>query len=366
MTANLTFPTLSLVRLPEDAPILRDYPLPAEKRNAVYEASFDRRTLIYDAFVDLEKNVTTLICPRLINLKKLLRTGLRSDAGPVRIKRHRKALRFERIDLHGTAPIWLEIDGIDRLDIPLTPIDDTQFNALNMAVTCVKNEDPDWIINWAKYHVNAHDLQGLILIDNGTTQFDMHNVGERLSQETGLQKVAVVAADVPYGGAAGGRLVIPSKFFQVSMLQITRWRFLRQARAVVHLDIDEMVAPFADGKSVFDHTCGARFGCLKILGQWTYPENNGAAQPQADHLYHHSPAKSANPKWGITPGSLADRFDWVVHRPAGPLFPLLQNHAVFWHCFATSRGWKKTRDTNPANLIRDDLIAKAYARHLPK
>nr|WP_321508806.1 hypothetical protein [uncultured Celeribacter sp.] len=357
------FPELSSVRIPEGCALRRDYPLPEPRRNDAYIRAFDSRTLIYDALSLSERRVR-LICPRLLNLRSALREGLQVDGVAARIHRHHRSLRFEVIDLECSPQSELSVALPDvRLSVPVHEKTDI-FVHQNVAMTMIKNTPCDWIVDWARYHVSAHGLQGLLLFDNGSENCDLPHLADRLSREAGLSSIALVSAPLPYGGNAGGRFVAPAKYLQVSLMQIARWRFFARSRAVLSVDIDEMVTPIT-GSTVFDAAMEARFGLGLLQGTWVYPPQAKLGQLQKHHTLWRPKEETPCPsKWCLARGGLADRFAWAVHRPGGPLHSFAQTIGQFWHCYATTTGWKRSRPNGVADTeIHTDAI-EAMSTHL--
>ncbi|SLN66186.1 hypothetical protein AQS8620_03074 [Aquimixticola soesokkakensis] len=364
MTATLAFPDISGVRLSQDSAILRDFPLAAGKRTAKYEAAFDRHTLIYDAFRLGESKIVRLLCPRLLNLRDDLRAGLGVGGKAARIRQHRRSLRYEVIDVVCPQGKALTLDMADQhFEVAVHESTSPLFLGQNVGFHMSKDTPPDWIVDWARYHVSAHGMEGYLLFDNGTTAFDMAALGARLRDETGLKSVAIVSCPFPYGDKAGGKFVVPSKFLQVSMMQLARWRFFARAKGVLAVDIDEMVAPVS-GSNIYEAAAASRFGLAKLEGHWAYPAVAQTAQPQAAHSRTVAGEKPCPPKWCLTRGALADRFEWSVHRPSGPLFPFAQVSGQFWHCRANTTGWKAARSAIPEAAKEDAKLVAAFQSHL--
>lgn len=362
MTAELLFPPLSAVRLPEGSAELRAFPLPAARRTAAYEKSFDQHTLIYDA-IRLDDRRVRLVCPRLLNLRKTLRKSLKLNSSAIHPRRHKKSLRFETIDVNCRTEDTLSISVAGQEARVEVHAPETLFDDMNVAFTIVKNTPPDWIVDWARFHVSAHGLEGVLLYDNGTSTYDMRETGARLAAETGLKAVAVVSAPFPYGGNAGGKFVAPAKYLQVSLMQIARWRFFPKARAVLSVDIDELVAPTESG-TVFSKALDAKFGLLRLNGGWVYPAEGGSGLPQRAHLLSVPESKACQPKWCLARSGVAAKAEWSVHRPGGVLFPFAPVGGTFWHCRATTTGWKAKRNKTPAGAVVNKALQNALLRHL--
>lgn len=359
--------TLSAVRLPDAAPLRREMPLPPERRSPRYVESFDALTLVYDAFRD--GDTVVMICPRLLNLWRPFRDGLRLDGVPAgRTLRRRVRLRYEELRLKvsgGTPALTVEIGGA-TLPIPVGEVADAAFAGRRCLLTHQKDTPPEWIEDWLRFHVASQGVDAALIFDNGSTLTDPVALQERLSQVEGLAACRVVSDPFPYGDKAGGRRYVPTKFLQVAMLNLARLRFLRRAAGVLSLDLDEFLRPLPGG-TIFDLAARSPLGLVSFNGLWVYPAEPGGGQPQRAHgLVRAEGGICANPKWCAIPGRRAARLPWAVHRPAGPFFPLtLRRDPGYWHFFATSTGWKSSRATLPETLVPAPELRAALDAHLP-
>ncbi|MEN8833347.1 MAG: hypothetical protein ABF285_02695 [Pacificibacter sp.] len=363
MDTALNFPTLSPVVLAKDSTVLRDFPLAKGRRSAKYEDAFDRHTLIYDVFRFDEHHICC-ICPRLLNLKAAFIKSLQVNGTSATIRRHKKSLRYEMFIVKCSKQQSLSVNFLGQItQIEVQQQADT-FDGMNVAMTMVKDTPPEWIVDWAKYHVSAHGLEGLLLFDNGSTEYEPISLGKRLRDESGLKAVSIVSAPFRYGGRAGGKFVAPAMYLQVSLMHIARHRFLNASKAVLSLDIDELVAPLK-GKTIFEAAMTSRFGFAHIAGQWVYPVTNGDSQPHKSHAGTNPNDKPCAPKWCMARGGLADRFDWAVHRPAGPLYAFSKECGKFWHFRATSKSWFGDRSSVPSTVVPNRALEEALEVYLP-
>lgn len=368
MATNATTVRLSSLRLPETGSLRREMPAPEAKRSKGYVENFDALTLIYDCFYDEEARQIVLVCPRLINLWPVLRDGLMLDGQPVgRLLKRRKHLRVEilRLPAH-ERPAFLEVCLENKtFAVPVLSQQVDTFAGRNVLMAISKDNPVEWIEDWVRYHISAHGANALLLIDNSSSLYTAAALQDRLAAIPGLQVCRVISAPFPYGGPGGGRLHLPAKFLQTSMFNLAQLRFLHRARAVLSVDIDELVWPQAG--SIFDAAVRSRFGMVSFFGHWVYPAKAGTAKPQRDHSLRQGRKMIANPKWCIVPNSLAGRFSWAIHRPAGLLYPLtIRQRFGFWHCYATSNSWKHNRKRKIADLTPCPELTDAIRRHLPQ
>lgn len=328
--------------LPPDSVLLRDYPRPAHRRSAEYEAKFDRHTVVYDAFHDVQRGEVVLLCPRLLNLTKPFRDGLRIDGQ--RRPMHRKTYkRFEiwRGPAGGAdARISLTMGGA-AWQTGLAPSQHDLFAGRNVLATLSKDNDLDWITDWALHHKRSQGADAVLFFDNGSSRYAPQDVETALLR-SGIDLVQVVSCPAPYGPPPGGsgKFEVPGAFLQAALLNLKRIKYLSRARAVLYIDIDEMVSG-PDDVTVFDAATRARLGLCAFHGRLAYAPGQQRGCPQSDHTHTRIGCPPAKPKWAVRPDSVTGRGRWGVHRMADLLFPLtVDPRFLFWHCQGTTTGWK--------------------------
>jgi len=338
------FDTLDLasLTLPEGGPT-RDYARPADRRDALYEARYDRLTLAYDHWV--QDGRIHFLTPRLLNLWP----SVRADLAPRR-SRH---LRWE----HLTAPL----SARSVMGLPLSPSASLadRFAGLRVLMAVSKDNPIDWITAWARHHVATQGTEAVLLFDNGSTTYDAADITAALSRVPGLKTAVVVRAPFPYGPAHGrtAKLEVPARFFQTAMFNLARLRMLGQARSVLSLDIDEM----AMGPSAHEAAEASLLGLIRLNGTWVYAAQTGGRKPQAAHDHRPETPQPCMPKWCVVPGRLAGKKGWTVHRIFGDLDALFTGQTTFVHCQQCSTGWKVAREGTGA-LTHDPALTALWAR----
>ncbi|MDR9428050.1 MAG: hypothetical protein RI553_08085 [Salibaculum sp.] len=351
---------LSLVRLPEGGPERR-YTRPPARQTEAYRAAYDRRTLIYEAWA--ADGRLNLICPRLLNLWPVVRSGLEAAGAPLRLRR-RRFLRYEWLSTPlPDDPVFLRHGAWSAPVVP-TPDARARFAGRNLLIAVSRNNDPDWIATWAKAHVTGQGTDAVILIDNGSDRYAPEAVSATLSEVAGLNDHLVLSAPAPYGPPGGtAKLEVPPRFFQTAMLNLVRLHYAARARGVLSLDIDEIMRP--GPVSIYDMAARSRSGQVAFRGRWCYAATEWPA-PQQAHDLTVPGQKPCMPKWCVVPQSISGRFDWTVHRLGGPLHQISQRRApMFWHCFQTSTSWKKDRSLAPDGARPDPELAADWPRLLP-
>lgn len=354
--------------LSADAPILRDHVRAEADRDAAYLSAYDRQTLFYDAFRPIGADHVILTAPPFLNLWPLCRSGLRIDGHCPRTLRRRQFAQDEQIVLRVPARARISFrQGDIETPIEVRQGEARAFAGLNCLLAVVKDEPLDWISNWFAYHHSAHRAEAAVLFDNGSAVYDAATLARHLSALPGMKAALVYSAPFPYGPAGARRKgERHPRFFQNAMLDLARVDALLHARAVLSVDIDELVWS-RSGRSVFDAAARFRHGMVKIQGEWIYPPpETPMPAPQPAHTHRAEPPRKTAQKWCAVPSGLLSRFGWSPHHVGGNLVRLFARSEEFrlLHCRGTSRGWKSGRFDRP-ETVESPEIAALMARHLP-
>lgn len=356
-------------RLPEAASLRRDYTRPEDRRSAYYLEAYDARTVFYDCVYLEQAGGHLFTAPRFLNLWDPFRAGLRQDGAPVKRVKRSKWLRCEQAFIPGPkTPMTLDIAG-ETVSITARTDRSPAFAGRNTLVAVSKNNRLDWIANWAAFHARDHGTSGVVIFDNGSTDYSVDDVAAALAEVQGIEQALVYSAPYPYGPAdKSGRFDVSPRFFQSAMLNLARREALSKSRAVLSIDIDELVTGNdSAGKTIYDLAVRNPVGMVTIQGSWIYPapDTEGpAAQPA--HQFRADPDKKCNRKWCITPrGPMSHLFGWAVHQIGGIAQNIFTNQSKFRliHSRACSTGWKKKRFKLPENLVADPSLTSLMSRH---
>ncbi len=371
---------LSSVVLDPAIGLRRESPRPAELRNATYDAQFDWDTLFYDCYrvgrdVVLQGPPLRNLLPALLGsapLAQAMRRWWRRPRIVVRDKRGEIWLR--------TAADHVMIAGpIGTYHIAIQPDMAHLFAGRRVIHTLSKDNAPRWIHDWVQFYRAEHGADAALIYDNGSTMYGAAALQADLCAAYPDMIIRVVSWPFRYGpqgglaGAVDGREAPwDSDFCQTGSMSHARLRFLRAAKSVLNVDIDELVLS-ARGRSIFAATEQSRHGFIKFAGHWI----SGAAPGPVRHDtcrhadFSHRDAgetRTCPPKWCVVPGRHDPlRTTWSVHN----LFGSRDNRRIdseftYRHMTAISNGWKEDRHIadrfDPARHIEDAALAAAFAR----
>ncbi|WP_172293604.1 hypothetical protein [Pseudoruegeria sp. HB172150] len=347
------FQTLTLrpLRLPEGALVRRERPAPEAARGADYDAKFDFHTLVYGAVWLPDRKTVLLICPRLMNLAAVLKEAVvASAAGRLRFGRVTRYRRWQAVtcyvdddpgpELTVTLPDYA---GGAQLSFPVMPRVDA-FTNLRCLLTKSKDNQLDWIGDWAQHHVRMQGTEAIVLFDNGSTRYAPDDVTDRLASVPGLKAALVISADLPFGPTATKSPRNVARYFQSATLNLAKHWVLRRAAAVAVNDIDELFVS-QDDRTIYDAAAESWFGYATAQGNWRAAPHGEGPTSHGDHVLAWQPERTCKEKWAVIPGGRLGRISWDVHGIGRYQFNRLAmvRDVRFLHCEHISTDWKRPR-----------------------
>lgn len=351
--------------VPEALPHRRGSPVPEACRDAAYARLQDDRTLFYDCVRLPQGRLIT--APRFGGLWPVFRDGLRRDGKPVRGLRRRRIGRCEQVLVRGPGELTVTLGSAIHPVIERPGLAG-HFAGTNALVTASKNNDLEWVQDWARFHITSQDADSVLLFDNGSDAYGVDQIAGALRAIPGLRRAAVVSAPFLWGGHftwQGRRERL--HYLQVSLLNLARQDMLAQARAVLGIDIDELITG-PEGESVFDAVRAAPLGALSLPGQWIFPEPGAALPgPHRINLYRPPEGLPCMPKWAAVPGRGLSRWmGWKVHDVGGALTRRWPSRRFgLLHCASVTTGWKSAskRHQEVPGLRCDPELERLMARY---
>ena len=168
------------IRIPESLNITRNLHsrnsgLPAHEQ----EGRFDRRTVFYDVYYHSTDHKFIGLGPRWLNLNE--------DLQPMRISCEDQILKFNLTEIKSLCVLEIEAprdiqnsttvlnfefpDFRVDLEIDTSRSIETRLNHPSHRLTIInlqKNNHIEWIEDWVKWHSRLHNVQRLVLYDNGS------------------------------------------------------------------------------------------------------------------------------------------------------------------------------------------------------
>lgn len=360
--------SLNSAYIPANARVRRDAVIPPECRGDNFEEQYDYTTIVYDAIYFPKSNRICLVCPKLYNLDALIRRGVfQSDQEKLKLRSIRKRPRYDEIwlssenDIH---KINFRCDDFS-VEIGLSEAENNLLSNLNAATLKSKNNSLEWIRDWAEYHQRVHNLQAIILFDNGSDAYSIQDIELTLNSVKGIRKFIVIGASHRFGPRCTGGFKHNAKFFQAAMLNIARLRFLNKSKSVLCTDLDELVAPI-DGSDIFQVTRNSFFGYKLFRGKWRHasPCKNFAPRHR-DHVYRRRIDSCHNTKYCIAPSGPFGFSHWEVHGAIkGFLKDAMTSKNLYYiHCHEITTNWKNNRGAPPADEMIIDNETKEILRN---
>lgn len=334
---------LSSLELSPTSGLARRPPRRPDQRQHDYDSEFDFHTIFYDTFRSCDGDWIVLVGPPLANLEV---TVVHAITRPFARQRARLARLLARLagrrisssiqvrGLDRAAQLWLRSGKIrsklpaslfDRTHLEIQPNLCSLFQGKNVLVTKSRDNEPLWIRDWVRFHAEAHGCDAILLYDNGSTKYRAVEIEQAIASVSGIDTALVISWPFKWGPEGGDQVIWDSDYAEYGVLEHARHRFLSTARAVVSLDIDELVLT-KDGSSIFDIVQRSDTGHVRFDGRWI--ENATSTEPDPARRRHkHYSTTTRTSRWRSTNGPWCPR----VVRP-------LRNGA-----FMMFSAWMRTR-----------------------
>lgn len=359
------------IKLPGSSGIRREAPRPPELRQADYNDRFDADTLVYDVFAAGDR--IKLCGPPLLNLADSFEAA-RWFVDGIQVSANLN-------DLDRTQSSWLSgqtnngdelmvITSALQLTAKVSPSYLKTFRNRRVLTTKSKNNDLQWISDWAKFHAIKHGVDAVLLYDNGSDRYTLDDLLAALDHP---ELDVVIVVDWPFkfgpqGGSWEGLKGAPwdSDFCEYGILEHARHRFLGEAAGVVSHDIDELVMTNND-QTIFEIIDGSKTGYIHYSGRWveSISRRPGSAPQFTDFVYYSTVRSPSTVKWAIDPKRAADAEQWKTHSIVGIPLAVQAENVKHRHFMGITTNWKWKRDkaTKLDSKVhkRDSLLVKQLA-----
>src|SRR6056297_2937438 len=266
------------------------------------------------------------------------------------------------------------------------------FEGKNTLASVRNGESAETVAAWLRYHIETQDVQGAVILDRAKPGVDVDfvpNLRSALEEAAPDIPVVVLTSDLPLGKAdspaeahpfsvpeAPGkdRMEIPqaspwdAPLGAMSIYEVLRMRFLREARAVANLDVHDLLAVGAP--NIFDSAVAAERGVIALIGRHCYPWRVRKNEPArfADHICVQFDAKGGRARWCIAPAKAPDAAVWRLVR-IGNADPDRTRTQVFYRHMALRHPTKSISKIVPkTSLIEHPPLlemAQEYWSHKP-
>lgn len=226
------------------------------------------------------------------------------------------------------------------------------------ALAAVRNgESADIVFDWLAHHHRHHDMNAAVILDRarpGSDQAFARDLTARLDASNLPVRVAVLSSDLPMGrndmpaeghpfsvpeAPGKDRMEIPppapwdSPLGALSLYEIMRARFLRDARAIANIDVHDLIPPMEN--TVFDTAVAAQGGLVALIGRHCYPWR---VRPKddahfRDHICVQFDARGGRQRWCIAPAKAPLDAIWRLVR-IGNAVPDRSNTLGFYRYMA--------------------------------
>jgi hypothetical protein len=339
-------------------------------------AGYDYSTLAYDVFFPKYGEEIIIFAPRLLNFEEVITKGtFRLDRQVCVVQSIRKRHKHAEIRLKlktrakGNHPkLSLEYKGNKISCVPNVQ-DLDSFQGQRCLIAISRDNRLEWIHDWGKHHVEKQGVQGILLIDNNSSRYDVRELAKTLNSIDGLENYRILRCPFSYGP----KEVKSARFLQNAMLNLARTRFLSEAHGVLSVDIDELVLT-KGGLSIFELADRSLFGFCTFDGRWVFPKKGmGGSVRHGDHLWREKQLDQGGPyqkgklkKFCVNPKKQIGMGWWKVHGSPYMLNRLAYTHqAQYFHFWGVSTDWKNSRKDLPENLEFDPRLEKCL-QHLKR
>lgn len=302
------------ILLTETDTVRRDSARPLKLQDESYLEKYDDTTIFYSVIAGESELIA--IGPPLLNLRNSVVDGRATIDGQVASET--VSLRLERAqvtrfrfpnDIVSSATFGLQLAGESAVKevVPARTSHDI-YRGKKVLMTLQKDEEIEWIIDWATYYNRVHGCDSVLLYDNGSTKYTVHEVRTRLSAITGIDTVVVVDWPFKYGPQGGpwvgNDAAWDSDFCQIGALQDARYRFLGECDGFINVDVDELIVSVG-GADLFEALAKSEVGAIGFGGQWVANAPDGlvaGAKPRHFNFFRvQGNGKPCNPKWAGVP-----------------------------------------------------------------
>ena len=262
--------------------------------------------------------------------------------------------------------------------------DTALFAGLNCIFGQRLEESVDTVLDWLSWHEDHHGAEGAVIVNRAPPDSDA-GTGAAFARalEQGMRAralhmaVAILESPLPLGKPDMGpeshpflapdapgkdRMEPPAAdpwrapLGQGLLPEIVKWRFLARARAVLTLDVTDLLAPHRHGTpSAFDACTVSESGVVLLVGRRIYPWRVRAGQPEqfGDHICRQFDARRGIARWGVAPEKAGLNATWRMVRVAYAQ-PAPDATFAFWRAMAIRVPGRAASELAPKTSLIED------------
>ena len=326
-----------------------------------FNSTFDYTTLFYDAISTL--NGATVVCPKLYNFVPIVSN---STHYLDRIRASYRIVKTPRFDIIYISngmhfpKTWVFEYKDKAFRIRLSSSNNSLFENKKTLLTINKNNQLDWISYWLNYHHKFYGFNGLVFVDNGSSDYSIEQLYNTLLQSN-IDQFILLSAALPFGPVLLNR-DRSLLFYQNAMIHLCRLKFLSNSNFVLSLDIDELLdAPSLSASNI----SLSSIGLSRFSGEWIYSPFS-EQKSHARHCYK-LPFLSSSPKKYIFNPSRLGSSIYLDKHGVSSYNSLLRktihvlssfNRYNYFHCHSLSSGWKGKRISYQDELVFSPSLQK--------
>ncbi len=285
----------------------------------------------------------------------------------------------------GAGALRIGLTEGNPLDLVPSPDDLSLFDGKNCLLAFRIAETADQVAQGLIWHAGAHGLEGAVIIsrlpDNGfAAELDAALGGVALT-------VVVLTCPLPLGKPGMGpedhiflapdapgkdRMTPPdpdpwrSPLGEGLVYEVVKWRFLARARAVLTLDVTDILPPLAEGQtSAFDLCCDATNGVTLLVGRRIYPwrVRKDDVAGFGDHICRQFDNRRGFARWGVAPAKAGLENTWRMVRVSyakpdeGAIVP-------FWRAMGIRVAGSAASELAPKTSLIEDAALLDLAQRL--
>lgn len=191
--------------------------------------------------------------------------------------------------------------------------------------TLQKNNDIDWIIYWANWYVDHHNVTDIVIYDNNSDIYSFSELKNKLNKIK--TKVYLESVDYLYGMFAYKGSKWDADFLQYAMFEHVRYYYLNNNGILINSDIDEIVV----GNNISITDLVEENVLLSYHGKWVYTKEEKLKKYHDDHNLIDQNSFYNN-KWSILLKNTDDAVFLRVHH-ADNIKKKYSKDLVFLHHF---------------------------------